>query len=184
MLHQGTVLLPRVPGYGFLFYWHGDHKWRTTSERQSMTSHMISVQNAKKRQEWIRTSEVPKLSFKRHTSPSTKTVIVGWLHCLLERSVPGPGGPTVGASVKQPSLCQCMALDTTTVSFLCVLYVVAMHWHKMPEGTGEQGPGLSQWKLFPQWSKKACCRDFPGGPVAKTLSSHYRGPRFNPWTGN
>ena len=24
-------------------------------------------------------------------------------------------------------------------------------------------------------------RDFPGGPVAKTLSSQRRGPRFDPW---
>ena len=27
-------------------------------------------------------------------------------------------------------------------------------------------------------------RDFPGGPVAKTLHSQYRGPRFNPQSGN
>ena len=26
-------------------------------------------------------------------------------------------------------------------------------------------------------------RDFPGGPVAKTLSSQCRGPRFDPWSG-
>ena len=26
--------------------------------------------------------------------------------------------------------------------------------------------------------------DFPGGPVAKTLHSQCRGPRFDPWTGN
>ena len=27
-------------------------------------------------------------------------------------------------------------------------------------------------------------RDFPGGPVAKTLSSQCRGPGFNPWSVN
>ena len=27
-------------------------------------------------------------------------------------------------------------------------------------------------------------RDFPGGPLAKTLHSWYRGPRCNPWSGN
>ena len=27
-------------------------------------------------------------------------------------------------------------------------------------------------------------RDVPGGPVAKTLSSQCRGPRFNPWSGS
>ena len=27
-------------------------------------------------------------------------------------------------------------------------------------------------------------RDFPGGPVAKSLSSPCRGPGFNPWSGN
>ena len=26
--------------------------------------------------------------------------------------------------------------------------------------------------------------DFPGGPVAKTPCSQYRGPGFNPWSGN
>ena len=26
--------------------------------------------------------------------------------------------------------------------------------------------------------------DFLGGPVAKTLYSQYRGPGFNPWSGN
>ena len=27
-------------------------------------------------------------------------------------------------------------------------------------------------------------RDFPAGPVAKTLRSQHRGPQFNPWSGN
>ena len=27
-------------------------------------------------------------------------------------------------------------------------------------------------------------RDFPGGPVAKTPHSQFRGPRFHPWSGN
>ena len=27
-------------------------------------------------------------------------------------------------------------------------------------------------------------RDFPGGPVAKTPRSQYKGPWFNPWLGN
>ena len=27
-------------------------------------------------------------------------------------------------------------------------------------------------------------KDFPGGPVAKTPCSQYRGPRFNSWSGN
>ena len=26
--------------------------------------------------------------------------------------------------------------------------------------------------------------DFPGGPVARTLCSQCRGPRFDPWSGN
>ena len=26
--------------------------------------------------------------------------------------------------------------------------------------------------------------DFPGGPVVKTPHFHYRGHRFNPWSGN
>ena len=31
---------------------------------------------------------------------------------------------------------------------------------------------------------KDLCRDFPGGPVAKSLCSQRRGPRFNPWSRN
>ena len=27
-------------------------------------------------------------------------------------------------------------------------------------------------------------RDFPGGPVVRSLSSHCRGHRFDPWLGN
>ena len=32
--------------------------------------------------------------------------------------------------------------------------------------------------------KEHTFRDFPGGPVAKTLHSQCRGPRFDPWSGN
>ena len=32
--------------------------------------------------------------------------------------------------------------------------------------------------------KEHTFRDFPGGPVAKTLHSQCRGPGFNPWSGN
>ena len=31
---------------------------------------------------------------------------------------------------------------------------------------------------------KTLSRDFPGGPVAKTLCSHAGGPTFDPWSGN
>ena len=34
------------------------------------------------------------------------------------------------------------------------------------------------------WVTKKASEDFPGGPVAKILSSQCRGPRFNPWSGN
>ena len=32
--------------------------------------------------------------------------------------------------------------------------------------------------------RKVLCREFPGGPVAKTLCSRYRGAGFDPWSGN
>ena len=32
-------------------------------------------------------------------------------------------------------------------------------------------------------SKTRVCRDFPEGPVAKTLRFHRRGHRFSPWSG-
>ena len=34
------------------------------------------------------------------------------------------------------------------------------------------------------FSSRVMSRDFPGGPVAKTLHSQCRGPRFDPWSGN
>ena len=33
-------------------------------------------------------------------------------------------------------------------------------------------------------SKVINCREFPGGPVAKTPHSQCRGPGFAPWSGN
>ena len=35
-----------------------------------------------------------------------------------------------------------------------------------------------------KWQIKLAFGDFPGGPVAKTPHSQFRGPRFNPWSGN
>ena len=36
----------------------------------------------------------------------------------------------------------------------------------------------------PESILKSRDRDFPDGPVAKTLSSQCRGPGFDPWSGN
>ena len=36
-------------------------------------------------------------------------------------------------------------------------------------------------RVLPPWKWR---RDFPGGPVVKTASSQFKGPRFNPWSGN
>ena len=46
--------------------------------------------------------------------------------------------------------------------------------HKESKGCSAISNGLT--KMY--W------RDFPGGPVAKTAHSQYRGARFNPWSGN
>ena len=35
-----------------------------------------------------------------------------------------------------------------------------------------------------EWNRKQEKRDSPGGPVAKTLHSQRREPRFNPWSGD
>ena len=42
----------------------------------------------------------------------------------------------------------------------------------------------SEGALMVLLSFKVDLWDFPGGPVAKTLPSQYRGPGFNPWSGN
>ena len=38
--------------------------------------------------------------------------------------------------------------------------------------------------LTVQGTLKSLLQDFSGGPVAKTVHSQWRGPRFNPWSGN
>ena len=38
--------------------------------------------------------------------------------------------------------------------------------------------------IFIRISRNKKDRDVPGGPVAKTLCSQFRGPGFNPWSGN
>jgi len=42
-------------------------------------------------------------------------------------------------------------------------------------------PVLSKVK---DWKKDIKCRDFPGDLAVKTLCSHCKGCRFNPWSGN
>ena len=39
-------------------------------------------------------------------------------------------------------------------------------------------------KVYSFCNLKTFFRDFPDGPVAKTLCSQCRGPGFNPWSGN
>ena len=43
----------------------------------------------------------------------------------------------------------------------------------------EEHPGQRKASLV-----KTTRRDFPGGPVVKTLSFQCRGHRFDPWSGN
>ena len=47
---------------------------------------------------------------------------------------------------------------------------------------GSRGTRGGQRQMWVQ--KWESCWDFPGGPVAKTLHSQCRGPRFDPWSGN
>ena len=50
---------------------------------------------------------------------------------------------------------------------------------------GERGVyGTLYFVLILAVNLKLLSRDFPGGPVGKTLSSRFRGPGFNPWSGN
>ena len=39
-------------------------------------------------------------------------------------------------------------------------------------------------QTFENLALKITLRDFPGAPVVKTPSFHYRGHGFNPWSGN
>ena len=88
----------------------------------------------------------------------------------------------------------------THVRFLCVSWSVCLleknsqTWGRM---RGEQSQAWSpvprsQGPTPPHRSKpeggfllqKGKTRDFPGGPVVKTLSLHGSGHRFDPWSGN
>ena len=61
-------------------------------------------------------------------------------------------------------------------------------------GTGEPGglPSMGSHRVRHDWSDLAAAaaarrllvQDFPYGPVAKTLHSQCRRPRFDPWSGN
>ena len=50
----------------------------------------------------------------------------------------------------------------------------------------EEGKQIIKWQSWNPRSflRKYCRRDFPGGPVVKTLRFHCRGHRFDPWLGN
>ena len=39
-------------------------------------------------------------------------------------------------------------------------------------------------RMTRNWRREEEMRDFPGGPVVKTLYFHCRGHCFNPWLGN
>ena len=48
----------------------------------------------------------------------------------------------------------------------------------------QPGKGNNLCSLTEEWKKKTCYRNFPGGPLAKTLHSQCRQPGFNPWPAN
>ena len=56
---------------------------------------------------------------------------------------------------------------------------VDMYSRKHNGGGGENLLLIIKFSL-----SKFTTRDFPDGPVAKTLSSQCRGPRFDPWSGS
>ena len=45
-------------------------------------------------------------------------------------------------------------------------------------------PSWGQIKTLTNQVKNLISRDFPGGPVTRTLHSQCRGPGFDPWSGN
>ena len=56
------------------------------------------------------------------------------------------------------------------------------------EGQGEERAWLETGRVTEgnalELGFEAEPRDFPAGPVAKTLRFQCRGPQFNPWSGN
>jgi len=57
-------------------------------------------------------------------------------------------------------------------------------WCAVIHGVAKSWTRLSKWTELNLEGLEVLVRDFPGGPVAKTLSSPWRGPRFTPWLGN
>ena len=76
---------------------------------------------------------------------------------------------------------------------LCLFFrVVALDQDSSAEGCWQARPlllGIQSWDWFNQNNWRTCTqgwrgRDFPGGPVAKTLHSECRELEFDPWSGN
>ena len=59
-----------------------------------------------------------------------------------------------------------------------------MNVFTVQKGVCLQSSSLNGQKTWTGISQKKSSRDFPGGPVAKTLCFQFRGHRFNPWSGN
>ena len=59
-----------------------------------------------------------------------------------------------------------------------------MNVFTVQKGICLQSSSLNGQKAWTGISQKKSSRDFPGGPVAKTLCFQFRGHRFNPWSGN
>ena len=55
-----------------------------------------------------------------------------------------------------------------------------------PEGNcvSFKGKGVLDHHLSRWLCQEIGAGDFPGGPAAKTLCTHFRGPGFDPWPGN
>ena len=71
---------------------------------------------------------------------------------------------------------QCLTSLTVPDSLSCFIWRQENEFHDL----------LLQWsRIWPGgWIPKSVPREFPGGPVVRTLCFHGLGPQFNPWLGN
>ena len=106
-----------------------------------------------------------------------------WHGCLCSFTVREGAS---GINISQVPSLWFSSLEVLSV-FLLWLLTDAIHLHStcpsIPRVRQQCWLAAYNFTLFP-CTQESILGDFPGDPVVKTLCSQFRGPRFDPWSGN